>query len=221
MPLTETYTLEQSEEEIAEQRGLVDKMSEIVETDILFINGGQVYGKADTATTAVTAASATRLTSSYTIPGGEAAVGSAYEIRFGGSGQWGSTQQTLTFSVTVGSVVVFANIVLGASALAASANFRFAGHVCIVWDAVGASGDVSGSSMISVTQTANSVVPPGSYTQGNWAAQGSYVLTDANGALSSAIDSTADQVFVVKAAWGSATGGPTLTNRHTIFRKVA
>jgi hypothetical protein len=181
----------------------------------------QYYGFADTTFTAVTAATQTVLTTSYSIPANEAAVGSAYEIRFGGSGQWGSTQQTLTFSVTIGSVVIFANIVIGANSFAASANFRFSGHAAIVWNTIGASGNVLGSYLISITETANAVVPPGTYSQGNWAAQGSYTLADANGAVSAAIDSTAAQAFVVKCAWGNTTGAPTITNRQTIWKKTA
>jgi hypothetical protein len=219
--MADPYSLEDAEDHIGDLRGKTDLLDEIVQTQNLFVAGNQIYGDADTASTAVTAATQTQLTTTYTIPGNEPAVGSAYRLRFGGSGTWGSTQDTLAFSVSVGGVTVFANITLGASALAANASFRFAGWADIVFSAVGASGAVLGSSMITITETANSIVPPGTYTQGNWAAQGSYVLTDANASASSTFDTTTDSVFIVKCAWGSAAHSSTITNRHTIFQKVA
>jgi hypothetical protein len=181
----------------------------------------QYYGAADTTSIAVTAATQTALTTSYSIPANEPAAGSAYELSFGGSGTWGATQQSLAFTLVVGGVVVLNNIILGAQAFSASAAFRFAGRALIVWDSVGATGKLVSEYLINLTQTANNVAPPGTYTQGNFQAAATYGLADANGALSAAIDTTTSTAVVVKCAWNSTTGAPTITNRHTRFAKVA
>ena len=181
----------------------------------------QYYGFADTSATTVTAATQQNLTTPYTIPAGEPAAGSAYTVEFGGSGTWGATQQLWTPTLVVGGVVVLSNIVLGAQAFAASAQFRFSGRVLIVWNTVGATGNLIASYLVNFTQTANNVAPPGTYTQGNFQAAATYGLADGNGALSAAIDTTAAVSVIFKCAWGATTGAPTITNRHTRFAKAA
>ena len=181
----------------------------------------QYCGYADTTATIVTAASQTRLTTSYSTPADEPSVGSAYEIEFGGSGTWGSTQQTLVFEVDVGSVAVVSNVTIGNQAFAASASFRFSGRAVIVWDAIGSSGAVLASLAVNLTQTADAVQPPSTVNQVNLQNNNSIGVADANGATSSAIDTAAAQAFVVKAKWGSTTGAPTITNRLTVWKKVA
>lgn len=182
----------------------------------------QYYGFADTTGTTVTAATQTALTTPYTIPANEAAVGSAYEIIFGGNGVWGATQQALNFNLVVGSVVVTTNnATLGAQAFSASAAFRFAGRVQIVFNAVGASGNALGAIMINLAETLNNIAPPATVTQANLQANASYGFVDASSGPSAAIDTTAAQAAVLKCAWAATTGAPTITNRHTIFRKIA
>jgi hypothetical protein len=182
----------------------------------------QYYGNADATPTTVTAASQTRLTTSYSIPAGEASAGSGYVINFGGSGTWGSTQQLISFTLVIGSTILFSgSMSLGAQAFAASAAFRFSGRAEFVVNTGGATGNVMGSFMINMTETANAVAPPGTYTQGNFQGQATYGLADSVTAASSAIDFTAANAVVVKCGWASATGSPTITNRSTIFQKVA
>src|SRR5262252_8271823 len=156
----------------------------------------QYYGFADTTFTTVTAATQTQLSTSYSIAANEPSAGSAYTVDFGGNGTWGATQQTLVFGLSIGGVARFA------------------------WNQVGASGNVLADIMGNLTQTANNVAPPGTYTQGNFQSANSIGFADANTAASATINSTVSTAVFVTCAWGS-TGAPTLTNRKTIFRKVA
>jgi len=181
----------------------------------------QYYGFADTTFTTVTAATQTQLSTSYSIAANEPSAGSAYTVDFGGNGTWGATQQTLVFGLSIGGVALLASVTIGAQAFSASAAFRFAGVARFAWNQVGASGNVLADIMGNLTQTANNVAPPGTYTQGNFQSANSIGFADANTAASATINSTVSTAVFVTCAWGSTTGAPTLTNRKTIFRKVA
>jgi len=174
----------------------------------------QYYGYADTTSTTVTAATATRLTTSYSIPASEpAAAESAYEILFGGSGTWGSTQQLIGFQLHLQAVSVVANVSIAATAFSASAGFRFAGRALLVCDSTGATGGFYGALDITLTQTANAVLP-------GTTADNTVAIADANAAAAT-IDTTSAMAAIVTAGWAGTTGAPTITNRHTVFRKVS
>lgn len=185
-----------------------------------FLN--QYYAFADSTVTTVTASTSTTLTTSYSIPANEPSVGSAYEIRFGGNGTWGSTQQALQFNVNVGSVSLLGGpITIGAQAFSASATFRFSGLCTIVWDTVGASGKWFPTLIVNLAETANNVAPPATVNQANLQANASYGIGDSNNALSGVTDTTAANAFVVKCSWAATTGAPTITNRITRWAKTA
>lgn len=174
----------------------------------------QYYGAADTGATAVTANSSTRLTTSYSIPANEpAAAESAYEITFGGSGTWGSTQQALSFELSLQATTICANGTIAAGAFAASASFRFHGRALLVCDTTGATGGFYGSMLVTLTETANNVLP-------GTAADNTVPLADSNSAAVT-IDTTSAMAAIVKCHWASATGSPTITNRMTVFRKIS
>jgi hypothetical protein len=46
-------------------------------------------------------------------------------------------------------------------------------------------------------------------------------ISDATSSASSAIDTTSATACVVRAGWASTTGSPTISNRLTVFRKIA
>lgn len=177
-----------------------------------FLN--QYYGFADTTPITVLAAAQTQLTSAYTIPANEPVAGSAYEMLFGGNGVWGATQQLIAFSVVVAGNVLLNTIPgIAATAFAASAGFRYHGRAIFVCNTTGVSGSFGVSLEITVTETANAVNP-------GTASTNSVSLADA-AAGNPAVDTTAGMTAVIKCGWASTTGAPTITNRHTIFRKVA
>lgn len=177
-----------------------------------FLNQG--YGFADAATTTVTAASQQPLTTSYSIPANEPAVGSAYEVRFGGNGTWGSTQQQLTFTLVIQGVVVV-NLINGIAAAAfnASAAFRFTGLANIVFSATGVSGGAWAGLSYTLSESASAVNPGAAGTN-------TIGVADANGTVAT-IDTTSSMAVIVKCGWAATTGAPTISNHHTIFRKIA
>ena len=175
----------------------------------------QYYGYSDSATTTVTAAVQTQLTTSYSIPASEPSVTSAYEIEFGGSFTWGATQQLIAFSLVIGGVVVLANHPgIDATAFSVSAAGRFTGRARFNWSAVGASGAVFADLQVNLAETANAAKP-------GTAADNTVTISDATSAASAAIDSTAAVTCIVKCGWAGTTGAPTISNRHTQFKKTA
>ena len=173
----------------------------------------QYYGNADTTTTTVTATVQTQLTTSYSIPALEPAVNSAYRMDFGGNGQWSSTQQSLAFTLSISAVAMLNNVTIAGAAFAASAAFRFTGWAEFVWSQVGGSGQVFASMFVCLTETASAVNP-------GTAATNTVPVADALSVNSSNINTAVSMPVFVQCAWGGA-GGPTISNRHTIFRKIA
>jgi hypothetical protein len=174
----------------------------------------QYYGYADTTATTVTAASQTVLATPYTIPANEPLVGSAYQVHFGGTGVWGSTQQLIGFTFVIQGVTVVNTInAIANTAFSASAGFRYTGYGEFVFQATGASGAVLASLFYTLTETANNVNP-------GTASTNTVSVADSN-SVASTIDTTAAIAVNVKCGWGGTTGAPTISNRHTIFRKIA
>ena len=174
----------------------------------------QYYGKADTSATTVTAATQTRLTSSYSVPANEPTAGeSAYEILFGGDITWGSTIQSLQFTLTLQAVNVCANVTIASGAFSVSAHLRFTGRASLVFDSTGVSGLAQGGYLVSISEIANPVTPGAAGT--NTLGVSDYSTAGAT------IDTTSDMPMIMKCAWNATTGGPTISNRSTVFRKVA
>lgn len=173
----------------------------------------QYYSHSDTTDTAVVAASQQQLTTSYTIPANEPSTDSSYTIKFGGTGQQGSTQQLLTFTVVLQGVVLVVNSSIAASAFAINAAFRFEGEARLICASLGATGGFRAGIHINLAEIAN---PIGSIT----AASNNLAYADGNSAAG-VIDTTSNMLAVVKCGWAGTVGAPTITNRHTIFSKVS
>src|SRR6266700_653620 len=84
----------------------------------------QYYGLADVTPATVTQAALTNLCTPYVIPAGEAYAGAAYEMSAAGNGVWGSTVQSLQFSMYLGGALGTAPTV-GASLFNASQTFQW------------------------------------------------------------------------------------------------
>jgi hypothetical protein len=171
----------------------------------------QYYGLADTTQTTVVAASSMNLSTPYVIPAGEASyAGAAYELSCAGQGQWGSTQQALTFAMYLGGGTFGSGSAVAATAFSASSNFSW-GLVMKLTCADGVSAwwcDLYGTVSLQ-----NSIVP-------GVAASNSVALASTNsGAHLAAV--TSPVTVAVQAKWASVTGTPTITNYWTTFRKVA
>jgi len=178
-----------------------------------FLN--QYYGTADAAASAVTVAAQTTLTTPATVPANEPAAGSAYELLFGGSFTWStSTPQLLAFTITLaGTVILNGHPGILATAFAASAAGRFTGRATLTYSATGAGGAVFADYFINLSETANAANP-------GTAANNTVGISDCNSAAQT-IDTTASMSWIVKCGWAGIVGTPTITNRHTCFRKIA
>ena len=173
----------------------------------------QYYGYADTAQTTVTAASSVSLSTVYTIPANEPYAGAAYELSCGGYGTWASSgPQALTLSPFLGSGTITGTArVIAAATFSTSAAFQWSVTIGIT-----CTDGVSGwqaSWRGAVAETANALNP-------GTAADNSVALAGATTASYTASVSSALSVSL-RAQWASTTGGPTLTNVRTVFRKVA
>lgn len=172
----------------------------------------QYYGMADTTTTTVTAAATTTLSTAYTVPSGEPVVGSTYRLSCGGYGQEGSTSQQLTWIFYFGSAVG-SSPTIGSNNWANLATFRYFAWFEITCTSTGAGATWWGSMGGCMTQTNNNVIV-------GTAANNTVPFADANATAHTAA-TTGSITAQIQVAWGSVTGGPTITNQYTTFRKIA
>src|SRR5258708_2164594 len=117
--------------------------------------------------------------------------------------------------VTAGVVVLNTLNGVAAPPFPISAGFRYTGYTHFVFSATGASGGVFGDLFVQLSETANAVgaIPPAAISN-------TVGLADSNSVVAT-IDTTATMPVTVKCGWASVTGAPTISNRKTIFRKVA
>jgi hypothetical protein len=170
----------------------------------------QYYGYSDTNSTTVTTATYGNLSTVYTIPAGEAYAGASYELECGGSGTWGSTQQSLRFGPYLDGT--FTNTP-GVAAAALAANAAFAWWAKLTVTCVDG---ISGwwGVFAAVLQESASLVSPGTASTNSIALAGSNT-----GVRTAAVASPV--AVAIQCEWGSTTGAPTITNNLTKFRKVA
>lgn len=237
----DSYTLEQAEEDIATLRGQITTLQEM---HALITNGlvpattagqAQLYGESSGlpgyVTSAglrmnvpgaqyvffpnntVTAISLTNLASGTYI-GGDAGIGSMYEVEAWGNGTQGSTKQSLQLAVVFGGTTM-ASVTLGTVAFSAvSQAFRWRVAARVICHTTGASG--TWTSYINAVHTdfgAASNTAPGNSNVGlGFSCESTGTTTK---------DTTATQTLSVQAAWGSATGAPTLTSQVAVFKRLA
>ena len=171
----------------------------------------QYYGLADTNSNTFTSATQGNLCTAYTIPAGEPDyAGAAYEMSCAGFGTWGSTQQSLTFQMYLGTAFGSAPAV-AAAALSASEAFNFSLTMRLTCaDGISAWwGDIQGAVV-----AGSATLLPGT------AADNAIAIAAVSSAAHTAAVSGA-LTAVIQAKWASATGSPTLTTTKTTWRKVA
>jgi hypothetical protein len=173
----------------------------------------QYYGFADTTQTTVNTTGPASLSTAYVIPANEPVAGSAYEIRCGGGGTWGSTAQYLTLSLWLGGQEIFSNVTVSFAAFSANAGFRWRAQATLVCAVSGSGGEWYGDMEWTLTQIANQVNP-------GTAADNTVSVADADGS-EVGVDTTSNMTAVIKAGWASATGSPAITCFHTVFRKIS
>lgn len=233
------FDLEQAEEEIADLRGQVDLLSELVKLNLQGIPNNpaagevELYGDSDSGLlgavlpsgmngvmpitktvwqpgNTVTSASVTNLAAAA-IPAKDATVLAMYQIETWGDGQQGSTAQTLTFTVVLGGTQMRA-VTLAAGSMGTSQAFR--------WRA---------KARVTQVGTPGASAAWQSYLKVNWSSTGNVGPSNNNFAegfsceanLTSTVDSTVQNNLGISANWGATTGSPTLTSRIAMMGRIA
>jgi hypothetical protein len=232
------YTLEHAEDHIAELRKVTDTMGELhaftdsQTPDVVpgVGNGSQLYSVGgtlqaitaagiagavpstlgDPTNFAVTQATDQPASQSVSVLGNDAQVGTTYELDIWGSCTWGSTQQTLTFSLYFGGSAR-ATAPIGATQFSASAGVRWKVHLVAQCATTGAGGTWSFSLEGAMSLAAGNLIA-------GIGANGTIGFATGTGA-NVAIDTTVNNAFLLETAWASTTGGPTMTTRGSLFRR--
>lgn len=232
----EIFTLEQAEDHVADLRGMVDRLAEVLPLDdsqvpntpttgaTIFSVGGQpayvsksgmtwnLQGSATDATThTVTQASLTNLSSALSIKANDPAVSTCYRIYAWGDGTWGSTQQPLTFEADLGANSLGNNTIAG-TALPVSQGFRWGCWVYVICTATGAGGTAQGGLFGAISVTGTNL--------GQFTANSNSLPIVAGAPAGAAWDTTANQSFRLRANWQSTTGAPTITCEGTTFERL-
>lgn len=237
---TETYSLEQAEEDIATINGQVSVLGEqhtVADGGVvpnnpaagsfsLYSASGQpsyvassglqmgLSGAQPASFPGLTATAAT-LTSlgSFSIPAGDADVGAVYEIEIWGNGSQGTTQQALGLQVVLGGNNL-ATVTFGTNAAGgASSQFRLWVSGRAICHTTGAGG--TWTTLINATVARFDGSPNLAVGNANFAAG-----TSSESTGTTAVDTTAAQTLGVSAAWGATTSGPSLTSRVAIAKRL-
>ncbi len=233
------YTLQQAEEDIATLRGQVDLLTEILaqsdsgtqpntpSAGYLLYNAGGVPSYVNAAglqmglqgaqlatfpNTVVTAASLTNIASA-TYPAGDAEVGSIYDLEVWGNGSQGSTNQTLEFSVALGGAAM-QNFTIGAGMFGTTGlAFRWHMTARVICVTTGASGTWKSLIFGELSGTGN-LIPSNSSNP-----TGAFIQCEQTSTTTK--DTTVNQTLSLQCAWGATTGGPSITSRISMFKRIA
>jgi hypothetical protein len=236
----DVYTVDQAEEDIADTRGIVDTMGEVItlsDGSVVpntpaagqvshFVTAGipQIINPqglqlnlvgaqpATVAPVVATAASPPTTIASLFVPPNDCVPGAVYRLTTFGFGVTGSTgtSNVLTLDQTHGGVAG-GGINLGSSLFGISQGFRWYFQAHLVCITSGAGGTFFAYSNISATQSGANILPTAVQSVG--AANG---LTAAF-----TVDTTTGETFRLRAAWAATTGGPTLTAVASFGERVA
>lgn len=237
--VTTLYTLDEAEQDIADLRGQVDAMQEILQ---LFdgpvpsspqISGAQLFstngqpnyvnftglqmslmGAKPVAfpNNTVTAAALGNLTT-FTIPAADADTGAVYELEVWGNGQQGTVgnRQTLQFAVVLGGTSM-ATVQFGTTALPdTSAIFRWRAAGRVICNTTGVTGTWTSYLLVTLSQfNVNYSIGNANFAQA--------FSCEATGTVTK--DTTASETLSIQAAWGATTGAPTLTSQVACFKRL-
>jgi hypothetical protein len=146
---------------------------------------------------------------SGTYIGGDATAGSMYEMEAWGTGQQGSSTQTLEFAV-VWAGTTMTNTTFGTTAMPANQTFRWWARARAICHTAGSSGTWSSFVLAIINGTNN--VSPGNGNMG--------CASSCENATTSTVNDTVNQTLSLQAAWGATTGAPTLTSQVAYFRRL-
>lgn len=239
MTATETFSVEQLHDEVAQLRGQVAVGGEVQTlTDggvipsapaagsaAIYSNGGQpswvdpagmVFGmtgtqKAFYPANTVTGTSLSNL-AAFTIRAGGAVTNSMFEVECWGNGTWGSTQRTLQFAVMLGGNTM-SSVTLGALFMAASQAFRFRVAVRAICQTTGGSGTWTSLICGEVSAFGQNLLAAGGSS-----ANASNGFTSCESSGTTTVDTTANADLGLSAAWGGTTC--TVTSTTAIAKRL-
>lgn len=235
---SDLYTLEDAESHIAQLRGQVDRLSEILILGNSFVPASQpgaaaIYATggqpqyvnpqgmamglsgaqlADTSTTTVTASSMQNLTAGWPILAGDAVPGAIYRVTAFGSGTWGSTGTKLSFQGLLGSATNLGGDTISQGAFPVSTGFRWNATVTVVCLTTGSGGTWTGIVSGSINESPND---SGLFT----AATNALPFNGASGAQ--ALTTVATQNLQLQATWANSTFSATITSNCSFFERLA
>ena len=236
-PLSTTYTLEEAEQDIADLRGQVDAMDEVLQLFdgpvpntpatsgcVLFSANGQpnfinVTGlqmslqgaqPAFYPNTTVTASGSITSVASFTIPAGDADANAIYELEVWGNGTQASSRQSLTFTVTLGGTSMSAvDFGTGSFGSAGSIPFRWHAVARVICLTTGAS--ATWTSFIDVvTSYFATPISPGNGNQSTGTSSESSSTTTA--------DSTVSEALGLSVTWGGS--GCSVTSQTAVAKRI-
>jgi hypothetical protein len=172
----------------------------------------QYYGYADATQTIVTATSLTALSSTYTIPAGEAtAAGVAYELLCGGTMSWGTASEHLELAGYFNGASIHTTITIDDSVFGSGSTQEWdARFVMVCSDGVS---QWLGSWRFSANQSANHIIP---------GTAADNTVTAGDSATSAITASTGSAItMALRACWSGSSGSPAIYNDWTVFRKIS
>lgn len=239
------YTLEQAETDIADLRGLVDRMGEVHALDssggvvpnaqpnqaqLYPANGGPAYVGASGLQMNMSGAQACSFPNNsnlnnttlntlgtWTIPAGDASVGAVYEMEIWGNGAW-SNVNTAAGALTL-TVVAGGNsmstVTLGGAYMLASSAFRFRVAGRIMCETTGVGGTWTSLIFGECSVNGTSLLSSGASSSN---ATSGFVSCDGTG--TTVIDTTGSIVLGVSSLWGSGTAGGNIISRVSLPKRI-
>ena len=171
----------------------------------------RIYGMADTVAHTVNNTSYAQLSSSYSIPAGDAQPGTAYQLCTFGNGTWG-TAEAITFTTALAGTQIGTAPQVAGAVFSNAAAFDFEIWVRLVCASNGSSGTWMSSIKGTLTQSANAITPG--------TAADNTVSFAGTTHTSVTQDTTIADALVIQAKWAGTTGSPTLACAGTIFQKT-
>lgn len=163
--------------------------------------------------TVVTATAPAQLSKVWPVPANDAQALTVYRLTASGTATWGTTQQTLAFSLSALGVANFASLPIGATefTVGLSLQWRLVADVVVVTP--GSPATIKGGISLEI-----GVAGANELTQVN-TNQSAGGFASHNGANATAVTTT-NQNVTLQAVWGSTTGAPTITCDYSYFERL-
>lgn len=239
-PLTTGYTLEEAEQDIADLRGDVDSMDEILTLldgpipngapisgcQMFSVNGQPNYlnftslqmslmGARPATFPGISNGSTTPATlASFALPANDADIGAIYEIEVWGDGNQGSSQNVLNLGVQFGGNPMAA-IQLGLLFMATTTVFRWRAVARVICHTTGLTGAWTSEIHGNISLFNGTLLTSGGSSANP---TNSFVSCESTGTTS--VDTTTGETLAIQGWWTTATGTPAITSRVAFVKRL-